>query len=282
MGDVMKPEKSQASEYTTSEVEAAKRVMIEVAQNLGEYADACVVIGGWVPELLMPEAEPKHTGSVDVDLALNPKRLTGDRYATLLDSLKRKGYQQGEKPFQLFKEVKVGSEAIRVDVEFLAPKGAKMRRNRPKRVPGFRVLEAEGCALAFKDPAIVTIEGKMPDERPNRVSIRVASVPDFLVMKGYALAGRDKAKDAYDVYFCVKNYDGGPVALARDLQPGLRSKEVRRGLEHIATKFRSPEDFGPATVVKFLGSADPDERQFQAQDAFGQIERLLRELGFAK
>jgi hypothetical protein len=278
----MKPEKFHAADYTPSEVEAAKRVMIEVAQNLGEYADACVVVGGWVPELLMPEAEPKHTGSVDVDLALNPERLSGERYASLLDALKRKGYQPGEKPFQLFKEVKVGREAVRVDVEFLAPKGAKMKKNRPKRVPGFRVLEAEGCALVFDDPAIVTIEGKMPDERQNRVSIRVASVPDFLVMKGYALAGRDKPKDAYDIYFCVKNYRGGPIALARQLRPKLRLKEVRKGLEHIAGKFRSADDFGPTTVARFLASAAADEQQFQAQDAFGQVERLLRELGMSE
>jgi hypothetical protein len=278
----MKPEKFHAADYTPSEVEAAKRVMIEVAQNLGEYADACVVVGGWVPELLLPEAEPKHTGSIDVDLALNPKRLSGERYASLLDALKRKGYQPGEKPFQLFKEVKIGREKIRVDVEFLAPKGAKMKKNQPKRVPGFRVLETEGCALAFDDPAIVTIEGKMPDERTNRVSIRVASVADFLVMKGYALAGRDKPKDAYDIYFCLKNYRGGPIALARELRPKLRLKEVRKGLEHIAGKFRSAEDFGPSTVVRFLASGDADEQRFQAQDAFGQVERLLRDLGISE
>jgi hypothetical protein len=65
----MKPEKLHAADYTASEVEAAKRVMIEVAQNLGEYADACVVVGGWVPELLLPEAEPKHTGAETFDLA---------------------------------------------------------------------------------------------------------------------------------------------------------------------------------------------------------------------
>jgi len=118
----------------------------------------------------------------------------------------------------------------------------------------------------------------MPDERPNRVSIRVASVADFLVMKGFALAGRDKPKDAYDIYFCVKNYPGGPTALAQALRPKLRRKDVRKGLEHIAGKFRSPDDFGPATVVRFLDSGDADERQFHAQDAFGQIEHLLREL----
>ena len=257
---------------------ALKRVMIEVAQNLGEYADACVVVGGWVPELLLPGAEPKHTGSIDVDLALNPERLTGARYASLLDALKRKGYLPGEKLFQLFKEVTVGRKKVRVDVEFLAPKGAKRKMNQPRRVPGFRVLEAEGCALAFDDPAIVIIEGKMPDERRNRVSIRVASVADFLVMKGFALAGRDKPKDAYDIYFCVKNYPGGPTALAQALRLKLRRKDVRKGLAHIAGKFRSSDDFGPATVVRFLDSGDADERQFQAQDAFGQIEHLLREL----
>jgi len=127
----MKPEKVHATDYTPSEVEAAKRVMIEVAQNLGEYADACVVVGGWVPELLLPGAEPKHTGSIDVDLALNPERLTGARYASLLDALKRKGYLPGEKLFQLFKEVTVGRKKVRVDVEFLAPKGAKMKRTSP-------------------------------------------------------------------------------------------------------------------------------------------------------
>lgn len=124
----------------------------------------------------------------------------------------------------------------------------------------------------------MTIEGTMPDERKNRVIIRVASVADFLVMKGYALAGRDKPKDAYDIYFCVKNYPGGPVALARELRPRLHIREVRKGLTHIAGKFRRADDFGPVTVGRFLASADPDEQQFQAQDAFGQVERLLREL----
>jgi hypothetical protein len=174
-----------------------------------------------------------------VDLVLNPERLTGVRYANLLDALKRKGYLPGEKLFQLFKEITVGRKKVRVDVEFLAPKGVKMKKDRPRRVPGFRVLEAEGCALAFDDPAIVIIEGKMPDERRNRVSIRVASVTDFLVMKGFALAGRDKLKDAYDIYFYVKNYPGGPMALAQVLRPNFGSKTCERDWNILLVKHES-------------------------------------------
>jgi hypothetical protein len=103
----------------------------------------------------------------------------------------------------------------------------------------------------------------------------------FLVMTGYALAGRDKPKDAYDIYFCVKNYPCGAGALARELRPRLRLREVRKGLELIAGKFRSGDDFGPTTVSRFLASGDADERQFHAQDAFGQVDRLLRGLGLS-
>jgi hypothetical protein len=53
-------------------------------------------------------------------------------------------------------------------------------------------------------------------------------------------------------------------------------------LAHIASKFRRADDFGPITVARFLSSADPDEQQFQAQDAFGQVDRLLRELGMSE
>ncbi len=275
----MNQEKRHAADYSPAEVEAARRVMIEVAQNLGEFAEACVLVGGWVPDLLLPDPEAENTGSIDVDLALNPERLSGNQYASLLDTLKRKGYQPGEKPFQLCKQVEVEGRKILVDVDFLAPKGAKMTKHRPKLVPGFRLLEADGCSLAFRKPVVVTLEGVMPDARPNRVAIRVAAVEDVLVMKGYALVGRDKPKDARDIYVCVKNYPGGLVALAAALKPRLREKEVRVGLEHIAGKFRHEADFGPETVARFMDKPNTADRDFDRRDAFEQVHRLMQELG---
>ena len=34
----------------------------------------------------------------------------------------------------------------------------------------------------------------------------MCSIPALLAMKGHALAGRYKQKDAYDIYYCVRNY----------------------------------------------------------------------------
>ena len=51
---------------------------------LAAFRDAMVVVGGWVPDLLFPAADPRHVGSIDVDLALDAVKLGDGRYAELL------------------------------------------------------------------------------------------------------------------------------------------------------------------------------------------------------
>ena len=68
----------------------------------------------------------------------------------------------------------------------------------------FRVLQAEGCSAAFHAPEDVELTGKMVMGARNRVRLRVTSLPDFLVMKAHAIAGRDKPKDTYDLCYCLE------------------------------------------------------------------------------
>jgi hypothetical protein len=122
----------------------------------------------------------------------------------------------------------------------------------------------------------------MPDGRTNQVELLVATIPALLVMKGYALVGRDKKKDAYDIYFSVRNYAGGPPALAVDCAKLMGDGVARKGYEHIASKFRHADDFGPKTVRLFLdesaalGEMTPQQVQ---TDAFMQVSELLTRLG---
>jgi len=64
-------------DYDAIQVEAARSVMLEVVRLLAEYRDDIVVVGGWVPALLIPQDRKRHIGSTDVDLALNHRTLTG-------------------------------------------------------------------------------------------------------------------------------------------------------------------------------------------------------------
>jgi hypothetical protein len=58
-------------DYNREAVEACYSVMLEIVNVLGEFRDHIVVVGGWVPYLLIKDKRDEHTGSLDIDLALD-------------------------------------------------------------------------------------------------------------------------------------------------------------------------------------------------------------------
>ena len=74
-------------DYTAELVEAARSVLLEIMRVLGEYHDDIVIVGGWVPELLFSQADDEHIGSIDVDLALNHRKLDEVGYRTIFKFL---------------------------------------------------------------------------------------------------------------------------------------------------------------------------------------------------
>lgn len=278
-----------ARDYQERDVEAAYSVLIELGQVLGAWRDKFVIVGGAVPWLLLGEARPKHIGTLDIDLDLNPDALADGEYASLVEALEKKDYERGKeglKPFQLRRWVKVDAgEPVGVLVDLLMPRGARGDQNEDKLVEGLRVQGAHGGDVALTQNTAKKFEGRMPDGRTNEVELLVATIPALLVMKGYALVGRDKKKDAYDIYFSVRNFEGGPAALAAECAKLLGDEVARKGYEHIAAKFRRAEDFGPKTVRLFLeesaalGEMTPEQVQ---TDAFMQVSDLLKRIGLQK
>ena len=63
-------------DYRARQVEAAHRVLVDLGQVLAAFEDCLVVVGGWVPDLLLKQADEPHIGSIEVDLALDGKEIT--------------------------------------------------------------------------------------------------------------------------------------------------------------------------------------------------------------
>ena len=278
-----------AIDYDDRGARAAHSVLLELGQVLGAHRDAMVVIGGSVPSLLMPKADPAHVGTLDIDLDLDPEKLADHGYADLVEKLDAAGYErnvEGLKPFQLRRAVDLrdGGVPVSVIVDLLMPKGARTTKNRPKLVEGLRVQEADGGDVALRHNLKIHISGTMPDGRSNAVDLLVASIPALLVMKGYALVQRDKKKDAYDIYFSIRNYQDGMEALAAECAKLLDDPVAREAFANIASKFNARDSFGPQTVRDFLdGSAAlgaMTAEQVQ-EDAFRQVRALLVGLGIA-
>ena len=274
----MNEEPRHQSEYNSRQTEAAHRVLVDLGQVLAAFQDCMVVVGGWVPDLLLTTASEPHIGSIDVDLALNTEKLGDGRYADLINSLlKTRRYHQTEEVFKLYTEVDLedGEKPVRVDVDFLKSSEAKTKKNKPKLTAGFRPLDAAGCAAAFDNPELVVVTGRMIKGTKNTVQFLVASIENFLVMKAYALLNRDKPKDAYDLCYSLENYPGGIEKLANLWRVRQKEKHVAKAIAILTEKFASMDAFGPGQVVEFYNTPNPEEQAMQARQAYELVQKFL-------
>jgi hypothetical protein len=278
----MTPEPRLRNDYGGRQVAAAHRVLIDLGQVLASFVDCMVLIGGWVPDLLLPEAEEPHVGSIDVDLALDADRLHDGRYAELLQLLiDTQRYAPGPKAFQLVAKVDLedGEPPVQVEVEFLAPSDVELKKNKPKLMEGFRVLQTEGCSEAFRAPVEQALSGQNVRGAENKVWLRVASLPDFLVLKALAIGGRDKPKDSYDLCYTLGNLPGGMETVVASWSSRLGETNVARAVAILREKFASVNSFGPQQVVEFYDASEVGEQEEQARRAYELVRELLQLLG---
>lgn len=267
-------------EYSDRKVEAAKRALVDIMQVLASLGDCLVLVGGWVPDLLIQDSDEPHIGSIDVDLALDTEKLMDGRYAHMLELLlQTRRYRKGEKDFQLQTtiDLKDDLKPITVLIDFMGAKDAETEKNKPKLIENFRLLKADGCSAAFYEPISQKVTGHMASGAKNSVSIQIVSLPDFLIMKAFALKGRDKPKDAYDICYCLDHYSGGITELANAWKQRLQNDVTAATLafEYLREAFKSIEQVGPQWVVEFHNSNNPEEREIQARRAYELVQTFL-------
>jgi hypothetical protein len=214
-------EPQSAADYDDRSTQAVKSVLLEMGQILGSYKGKFVVVGGLIPWLLQNNEDMPHVGTLDIDLGLDPSALADGEYASLIESLQGRGYRQRAdlKQFQLVRELPQddGSAPIEVVVDFLMQRDVKVVKNRPPLVEDFRAQGVNGTDLAIRLAQDFKLTGNMPGGGTNTVTISVCSIPAFLAMKGFALENRLKQKDAYDIYYAMRNYPDGIPRLGQSL-----------------------------------------------------------------
>jgi hypothetical protein len=263
------------TDYPPDAVEAAKSVLVELVHILGEYRDDMVIVGGWVPPLLMPDSRG-HVGSTDVDIALNHLAENDEAYARISASLVASGYRQDEsQPFIWHRDVALDGGQVTVEVDFLAGEyGGRGKKHRTQVVQDLKPRKARGADLSFGDAVEREVHGRLPSGAMDSVTVKVAGVVPYLVMKSAALESRIKEKDAYDIWFTLANYPGGIAAVADEFVPVVTHGLVRETATILKAKFASPGHFGPASVAVFL-EYDGEEAELVQRDAFERVQALL-------
>ncbi len=270
------------SDYSADMVSAARSVLIEVTHLLAAYREHVVLIGGWIPHFLIENSETPHIGSMDVDLALDHRHIEEHGYKTIRQLLTERGYKQGEQPFIFIREIQKGESMIKIHVDLLSGEyQGTSPGHRTQKIGDLRVRKARGCDIAFDMSIPKTITGELPQGGKDVVTLKIASIVPFLVMKIIALAERLKEKDAYDIHFCLKNYPGGIATIAAEFQPRLSNKLVQEGLNKLAVFFESIESSGPKFTADFEDLEPGEERELLKRDSFECVQELLRILNLS-
>ncbi len=268
-----------AAGYTSEQVELVRATCLYVATKLGDIMDELVVIGGLVPSLLikqdeLPEGADAHVGTMDLDVGLTLALLDEGRYKTLTERLRRAGFEQdvndeGNPTRQRWKIEKLEKVTVDFLIQPSLPedKGGKLRDIEPD----FAAVIAPGLHLAFQDRERVPLEGKTIMGEQAKRNVWVAGPGAYVVLKSIAFRLRGENKDAYDLYYLVRNYGAGVEDVVRRLKPLLDDTSAQQAIEYLREDFQDHEGIGPHRVAEFITGGSDDTIQADVVGFIGQL-----------
>jgi len=280
-----------ADEFDSGVVKASKSVILELGVILRNYFDDLVLIGGWAPYFILQEHQRQgfdHVGSIDIDIAVNPQ-ISGKKYGAIIGLINERGYQAVQDELADVFEFRFERSLISphdnkqytIKIDFLTSHyGDKKVQAVHRRIqPDLQALKAKGCQLVFEHFIIIKIEDILPGNGEASCKWKVAGIVSSLVMKAFALGGRYKEKDAYDIDYMIANYKDGPLSVAEEFKPYLNNEVVREGLSHIQDAFKDILSNGPAWVANFYNITNERERQIKVADVYKNVSKFLKLLG---
>lgn len=274
-------------------VEASKSVLLEIMTILGAYRKSLVLVGGWAPYFIIETFKLSsdtflHAGSLDIDIAVNPKKISGVEYKSMLKLIEEHKYahsldKEGKViPYAFEKNISIPGYKDKqpIEIDFLGPEyGGRGKQKRHQIIQSeFLIRKARGVDIAFEHTFTYKLKGKLPEGAHNEIEMQIADVVSTLTMKGIVLGIRYREKDAYDIYSIIAHYKDGFRSAAESLKPYKNNNLISEGIENIREKFKTKDSIGPQWVADFLvGKREAKEgRDRIITDSYMQINEFLR------
>jgi hypothetical protein len=277
------PEKpTNADGYPLDQVARVKSTCLYLATKLGDLMPELVVVGGLVPSLLidqakLPENVTPHVGTLDLDLGLAFALVGEHRYQAVAERLRAARFEmdKNEEGQPTRQRWRISDPPVTVDFLIEPEQSAEAQAGRLFPLSkDWAAIIAPGLHLAFKNNQVVTIAGRTIVGETATRDIRVCGAGAFMVLKTLAFRIRGENKDAYDLFYLLRNYGRGVSDVSAQLRPLLPDASAVKALEYLRADFRDSESIGPRRVAEFLyGRPNAD---IQA-DAVGFIRQLLAE-----
>ena len=278
------PEKpTTAAGYTPEQLELTRATCLYVATKLGDLMDELVIVGGLAPSLLvdqenLPDGAETHVGTRDLDVGLTLGLLDQERYTTLTERLRGAGFspdvnEEGNPTRQRWRIE--GTDKVTVDF-LIQPTRPEERGGRLKDIePDFAAVIAPGLHLAFEDRVQVSLSGKTILGEEATRKIWVCGPGAYIILKALAFDDRGENKDAYDLFYVIRNFGAGVEEVADAIRPLLGDESSIQAIEMLRRDFLDHDALGPRRVAEFLTSGPDDATQ---ADVVGFVGALLAQL----
>lgn len=273
-----------AGGYRAEHLALVRATCLYIATKLGDLMDDVVVVGGLVPSLLVDQGSgeagfERHAGTMDLDIGLTAALLDRGRYREISNRLRRSGFVPDENAAGNSTRQRWKIEAQeKVTIDFLMPQISPDDRGGSLRdlEPDFAAVIAPGLHLAFRDRVRVALSGETIAGEDATREIWVCGAGAFVALKALAFDLRGENKDAYDLFYVLRNYGVGLESVVERLRPLLDDENATKAIEILRRDFLSMSGVGPRRVAEFQTGGQ--DAAIQA-DVVGFLGELLRRLG---
>lgn len=277
-----------AGDFDPALIDSSKSALIDLVRTLTPYSRAIILIGGWVPWLLirdhLREGETfTHVGSIDIDFVVDPAGVPTGSSPSMTELLIAAGWARIPLKHFGFERSVVGRDQVARDiqVDFLtsAPGDEVDQYLHRELQPDFRAKTLKGAEISFKHHAPHRVSRSLPDGAEESVEVEMLDAVGCLGTKGIALGARFKHKDAYDIVSILDNYGAGVKEVADLVRPFAHEAPLSGALQVIQEKFATDRSDGPNWYADFLQPGDETSRRRLQQRAYQLSSEFFRLVG---
>jgi hypothetical protein len=272
--------------YESGQVELVLMTCRYVCTILGDFMEEIVIVGGLVPSLIidqsnLPEGVEPHAGTLDLDIGLSIAVYDDQLYQNITERLRGAGFkpdmnEKGNPTNQRWQINEGGGGKVTLDFLIPATDEDKGKVRRFKNLEkDFAALPTDGLMLAFTDYVEVTLNGRTirGEMIENRI-IRVCGPGAFVVLKAIAFFNRGENKDAYDLFYTIRNFGEGPEAVAERFLSLGENEYCERALSILRDNFLQIDAVGSNRAAKFLLGEDTEDEDLLAE-VVGFVSRFV-------
>lgn len=282
--------------YSSAATDRCERALGTLMRGIGQpWRHKVCLVGGLVPLYLVRGDgydQPAHVGSTDVDVALRLVVESQDdgAYATLENNLKRSGFSRVDGSSWRW-AADIDGELVVLELLGDSQDAAPGTVFRPKVTPpagagGVGLLCVKGVELAFRDTLTIARDVLLLDGARSQVEFQVANLAPFVALKADAYLDRRKAKDAYDLVYVLRWWQGGPEAAAASVMSSPVAGEpfVVSAISRVVGDFAGPDRAGAVDYASLRASGGTASEAAAARNeavlVVQQFAEALRAHGF--